>query len=217
MDQASYDLQDQTYPCNPAIQSTPATNAPVELGAMAATLQATLFRKIMHGDSGNATLFGAQLMFDTATYQKHLVHFKVNERCGFDHEIWCISKSRLEPRTNTLADLFDSLATYTDPVISLEGHSFSTHLDCTGCDKRRCTGLSLYRRLSEKARTCSCDSPMFATGLFSFESILRSDLSPSNLYLKLADLGFREGDVITVNEASGERHHIEIGTFQHHE
>jgi len=216
-DQKSYDLLDQTYPCNPAHQSFPATNASAELGAIAASLQAAELRKLINDDSNTATLVGAQLMLDTATYQKHLVHFEVNENCRFDHQRWSVSQSRLEPRTNTLADLFDLLDTYTDPAISLEGHSFSTHLDCTGCDKRRCTGLSLYRRLSETARTCSCDSPMFATGLFSFESISRSDLSPSNLHLKLADLAFREGDVITVNEASGERHHIEIGTFQHYE
>jgi molybdopterin/thiamine biosynthesis adenylyltransferase len=217
MDQGSYDLLAQTYPCNPTNPPVPATNAPAELGALAATLQAAEVRKHLNDDIGGSTLVGAQLMLDTATHEKHLVHFKVNEQCRFDHKSWCITQHHIEPRTNTLADLFVSLDSYTDPAISLEGHSFATHLDCIECGRRSSIGLSLYRRLSEKARTCSCGGHMFATGFFSFETISRSDLSPLNLHLKLAALGLRDGDVITVDDASGNSHHLEIGTLQHNE
>lgn len=58
---------------------------------------------------------------------------------------------------------------------------------------------------------------MFATGFFSFEAINRSDLPSWKLGLKLADLGFRYGDVITVDDASGKSCHLGIGVNQHNE
>jgi molybdopterin/thiamine biosynthesis adenylyltransferase len=216
-DQKSYDLLEQAYPCNPLNLPVAATNAPAELGALAAVLQAAELRKLLNDDISGSTLDCAQLMFDTATHEKHLLHFEVNEQCRFDHQSWCISQPGIDPQVSTMADLFDSLDSHTEPAISLEGHSFATHLDCIACGRRSCIGLSLYRRLSKKVRTCSCGGYMFSTGYFSFESISRSDLSPSNLQLKLAVLGLRAGDVITVDDASGNSHHVEIGTLQHNE
>jgi len=216
-DQQSYDLLEQTYSCNPANPPASATSAPAELGALAATLQAAELRKHLDDDIDSPTLDATQLMLDTATHQKHLLNFKLNKQCRFDHRSWHISQPGIEPQLSTLADLFDALDTFTDPTIRLEGHSFATRLDCIACGKANCVDPVLYRRLSENARSCACGGHLFAPGFFSFETISRSDLSPSNLQLKLAALGLRAGDVISVNDASGNSQHVEIGNLQHNE
>lgn len=213
----TYDLLEQTYPCNPVNTPTATTNAPAELGALAATLQAAELRRILNGDIAGSALDGAQLMLDTATHQQHLVHFKVNQKCRFDHQTWRISQPGIEPRESTLADLFDALDSFTNPAIRLEGHSFATRLDCIECGKHGSIGLSLHLRLGEKARSCDCGGRLYAPGFYSFETLKRVDLSPMNLQLKLEDLGFRDGDVISVDDSPGNSHHVEIGSLQHDE
>lgn len=214
--QGSYDLLEQNYPCSPA-GTHPATNAPAELGAVAAALQAAELRKLLNDGVNVTNLVGAQLMLDTTSYEKHVVSYAFNEHCRFDHLSPSVSRVSLDPQKDNLADLFDVVSTHADSTIKLEGHSFATHLDCVDCGRRSCIGLSLYRRLSENVLTCSCGGKMFATGFFSFEAISRADLSPSSLHLKLTTLGLRDGDVVTVDDASGSSHHLEIGTLHQHE
>ncbi len=210
-DQASYELLEQEYPCDAGGVSAPATEAPAELGALAASLQAAELRKLLGGATNGATLVGAQVMLDTATHARHLSRFERNEQCRFDHESWEIDTVDLEPQENTLRDLFDAVDPGPDQTVKLEGHSFATYVDCVACGRRSSVGLSLYRRLSAADRICSCGGRMFATGFFSFEAIRRSELSGMNLGLKLAALGFQAGEVISVADASGSEHHLEIG------
>lgn len=216
-DPQSYDLLEQTYPCNPANPPAAATSAPAELGALAAALQAAELRKHLNGDIDDPTLDGTQLMLDTATHQKHLLHFKVNKQCRFDHQSWHISQPGIEPRESTLADLFDVLDSFTNPSIRLEGHSFARRLGCIECTRNSSIGLSLYQRLNEKERSCACGGRLFAPGFYSLATLTRADLSPAEFQLNLTALGLRDGDVITVDDASGSNHHIEIGNLQHHE
>ena len=103
------------------------------------------------------------------------------------------------------------------PFIRMEGHSFTTRLTCIECGEQQHINLSLYLRLSEKARSCDCGGRLFAPGFYSDEVLRPADLSPASLQLKLEDIGFRDGDVITVDDAPGDRHHFEIGTLQHDE
>ncbi len=214
-DQASYDLLEQDYPCDAADLSAPATMAPAELGLLAASLQAAELRKLINPapNQGNS-LVGAQLMLDTSTHEQYLAQFKYTRDCRFDHFRWEVETVNFDLRSSRLADLFDAAQTQADPVISLEGHVFATHLDCIACGKRSTAGLSLYHRLPARARRCPCGGQMFAPGFFSFETLQRSDLSPANLDLKLTALGFRYGDVITVDSASSRSRHLGIGAGQ---
>ena len=209
-DEGSYELLEQEYPCNAGDLSAPATDAPAELGALAASLQAAELRKLWNDEVGDTTLVGAQLMLDTATHTRHLSRFTRNEQCRFDHEIWEMKAVALKPREHTLANLFDAVGSKSDLVVRLEGQYFATYLDCIEGGRSSSVGLSIYGRLSAGDRTCNCGGRMFAAGFFSFEAIRKSELSPRSLRLKLAVLGFHSGDVISVANTSGSVRHLEI-------
>ena len=216
-DEKSYDLLEQEYPCSVENETAPATGAPAQLGALAASLQVTELQKLISDRNADGSLVAAQLMFDTATHVIHLGHFTRDEKCRFDHQRWVIESVDLDPLENSLADLFASTCARSDQAISVEGHSFATFLDCVKCGKRSHVGLSLYRRLSDGARTCDCGGRMFALGFFSSESISQDELSTQKLSARLSTLGIRTGDVISVTDASGDARHLEITRGQHND
>jgi molybdopterin/thiamine biosynthesis adenylyltransferase len=209
-DERSYDLLEQEYPCDAGAIPVPATGTAAELGTLAASLQVGELRRLLGNTANDASLVGAQLMIDTATYASHLCRFKRNEQCRAGHDVWKVEAVVMSPQESTLADLFDAVDAGSDSAISLEGHSFATTVDCVACDRRSAIGLSIYGRLSVDERTCSCGGRMFAPGFFSFEAIRRSDLSATNMGLTLAALGLQSGDVISVTEGPGTARHIEI-------
>jgi molybdopterin/thiamine biosynthesis adenylyltransferase len=147
-DERSYDLLEQEYPCDAGNIPVPASGAPAELGAIAASLQAGELRKLLGDTTNDATLAGAQLMLDTATHTRHLSRFQRNEQCRFDHESWQVEAVDLAPQENTLADLFDAVDSGSDSAVRLEGQLFATYLDCIVCGRRSNVSLSLYGRLS---------------------------------------------------------------------
>ena len=210
-DERSYDLLEQEYPCAAGSAAVPATGAPAELGALAASLQAGELRRLLDNAVDETSLVGGQLMFDTLTHSRHLCRFKRNDQCRFDHEMWKVETADVSPTDDTLADLFDAVARGSDPAIGLEGHSFAMHINCVACDDRSDIGLALFGRLSEGDRTCSCRGRMFASGFFSLETIRQSELSTSFLDLNLSTVGFRAGDVISVSGDAGSTRHVEIG------
>jgi len=220
-DDRSYDLLEQEYPCDAGNSPVPATGAPAELGTLAASLQAAELRRILDGAAGGASLAGAQLMLDTATHARHLFRFERNEQCKFDHLSWQVEAVALSPQESTVADLFDAVdagpASGSEPAISLEGQTFAMYVDCIACGARSNVGLSLYSRLSDRDRTCSCGGRMFAPGFFSFAAIQRSELSRTNLALKLAALGFQCGDVISATYGPGRIRHFEITQESNHD
>ncbi len=208
----SYELLEQHYACDVGSEiSVSATAAPAELGTLAASLQAAELRKLLSGATNGASLIGAQVMLDTATHARHLSRFERNEQCRFDHLSWEIEISELEPRASTLADVFDAVDAGPGSALRLEGHTFATFLDCVACCKRMSIGPAIYSRLSAAERTCECGGWLFATGFFSFEALQNADLSMVNRYLKLADVGLRTGDVVSITDAAGTVHHLEIG------
>ncbi len=204
-------MLEQEYPCDAGNIPVPATGAPAELGALAASLQAGELRRLLGGAANDASLVGAQLMLDTVTHTRHLCRFERNEQCRFDHEMWKVEAVALSPQESSLVELFDAVDAGPDPAISLEGHSFAMYVDCVACGRRSNVGLSLYGRLSDGDRTCSCGGRMFAPGFFSFEAISRSSLSTMNLGLKLDAQGFCAGDVVSVSSGADTTRHIEIG------
>ena len=208
----SYELLEQDYACDVGSEiSVSATAAPAELGTLAAALQAAELRKLLSGATNGASLVGAQVMLDTATHMTHLTRFERSENCKFDHQTWEIDTSDLKPRANTLADAFDAVDGGPGSALRLEGHTFAIFLDCVACCKRTSVGPAIYSRLSAAARTCECGGWLFATGFFSFDALQNAELSVANRQLKLADVGLRAGDVVSITDAAGIARHLEIG------
>lgn len=210
--EGSYALLEQEYACNDPREAVPATGAPAELGALAASLQASRLRRLLTGGIHDVReIAGVQQMLDTDSLSQHVHRFQYNEACLFDHRTWSPDFLPLEPERHTLDDLFDALGGAGDRSVGIEGHAFVTGLNCVDCGGRSELGLSLDCRLSEQQRTCACGGRMFTPGFFSFEALSRSNLPRPGLDLKLADLGLRRGDVLTISDDAGVAGHAGIG------
>lgn len=218
-DDRTYELLEQRYPCHGGELSVPATGAPAELGTLAAAFQACELRKLLSAHTnevrGEETPTAAQMLFDTSTYERHLVGFSRNDQCRFDHQTWEIESVEITPEASTLEDLFDAVSADPDSTIGLEGHAFATYVDCLDCGRRVGVGLSIYARVSNDARSCSCGGRLMPTGFFSFEAIRRSDLSLEILGRGLVRMGLRSGDVITVTDSAGNKRYAAIGEVAH--
>lgn len=215
-DQVSYDLLEQTYPCDGGETRVPATRAPAELGAMAAASLAVELRALTDPAARESGLRSAQLMIDTATNARSLMRFRFNPRCRFDHQSWALAYRDLDPQSNSFADLFQSLD-FDDPAISVEGHEFATRLDCAACGRRTPITPRLYGRLGEEARRCvGCGGPLFAPGFYRLPALTRSALSPATLALPLAAFGFRRGDVLSVNGDGNPPVHLALAKEDDH-
>ena len=105
MDDRSYALLEQEYSCDGRKLPVLVTATPIELGSIAASLQAGEGRRLLTGD--DASLVGAQFMLDTTSHAGHLCRFSLNDQCRFDHLTWDVEELVLPPENSTLADLFD--------------------------------------------------------------------------------------------------------------
>ncbi len=206
-DSTTYELLEQRYACK-GQASVPATDAPAELGGLAASLQAAELRKFVTG--AGDTLSGAQLMFDTASYSKHLNRFKRSDACRFDHAVWAARDITVDLDEIRLGGLLDLVDAGRDVAISLEGHTFVTGLDCIACGAHAAIELSLLLRLPSARRSCKCGGSMFPPGFFAAESIRGADLAATEADRSLASIGFRSGDVLTVSDAAAGVRHVEL-------
>lgn len=210
-DDAAYELLEQEYACAAEAAAIPATAAPAELGVLAASWQAIELRKLTDPVPAQHALAGAQLLIDTHTHAQHVNRIVRNAHCRFDHASWSdIEQVDVDCTAHTLGDLFAAADAGRDAAIGIDGHRFAMYLDCRACGRRRSVGLALYGRLDEAARTCDCGGRLLAAGFFSFETIRRSELSRASSDLKLAALGLRARDVVSLAEASGRTRHLEI-------
>jgi hypothetical protein len=214
-DAGSYELLEQEYPCDGAGTNVPATNAPAELGGIAASLLAAELRKRLNGRTAHSVLASSQLMLDTSTYSRHLNRFEHNQECRFDHEVWTPETVEIDPGESTLGDLFELASTDTNAAIGLEGHSFATRLHCVDCGKHTSVELSLVLRMSPGLRRCDCGGRMYAPGFSSTELIRASDVPTAEPPRTLGAIGFRRGDILTVSSDRDAVRHVEIGIQVH--
>ncbi len=211
-DAGSYESLEQEYPCDGAETSVPATGAPAELGAIAASLLAAELRKRLDGSAGDSVLTSSQLMLDTSTYSRHLNRFEYNQQCRFDHEVWTPEIVAIDPAEYTLGDFFRLADVGADEGIGLEGHSFATSLHCPECGEHTNVERSLVMRLSPDIRHCRCGRRMFAPGFSSSEQIRATDVPTAELSRTLGAIGFRPRDVLTVSSDRNSVRHVEIGS-----
>jgi molybdopterin/thiamine biosynthesis adenylyltransferase len=216
-DHASYDLLEQEYPCATDASGTfghaPATNAAVELGTLAAALQAGMLRaQLADAAAGrpSAASSGAQVVLDADSYVMHRVRLARNAACRFDHEVLDIEPIAIDAHHDTLGDLFAAAAPDSEGAIALEGHSFTTRLDCPACGATKRLPLSVAERAEREVRACACGSAMRALGFFGRDRLSRASLAAADLARPVAAIGLRARDVITVMSAGSVRRHLSI-------
>ena len=203
-----YATLDQTYPCDPAAQSAPPTNAPSSIGALAASLEALECQKVLSG-KWEWVAVGRQVLINASAHTHFITRFGLNPACRFDHAVWNIELLNHRPAQLTLRDALAcaDLAGHDAPSLALgvEGMVFLRKLTCTGCGFTR-ELLRLSGRLRAAERACvRCDLPMRAAGFDMAEWLRAADLAPATLARSLRSVGLRSGDVFTVSGALGQR------------
>jgi hypothetical protein len=190
----------QEYACAGRADGGTPSGASAGLGSLAGSLQALAAVRCLEGElleGGVQTVFSASAATITAT------RIRRNPACRFSHESWSIAPLEAGPDDLSLGDVFGLRAGAVE--VSVAGQRFVHALTCTGCGSSRRV-LEASRRVRSDAWPCSCGSPMAPTGAHTADSLVRADLEPSTLAMKLAGLGLLPGDVMAVGDT-----HFELG------
>jgi molybdopterin/thiamine biosynthesis adenylyltransferase len=209
---ADYELVERVYSCPGGSRRPAPTDAPLELGAMAAALQAMECRKLLAGGPGQL-LVGRELMIDVAWHRHYVSIQRPNPHCRFDHNTW-----RIEPLAETTT-LGAALTLTHDPDgagevdagmhLSVAGKAFAVRLTCADC-ARTCAGprlVSLSRGFGTARDRCpDCGGELMASGFETTDRLEVSDLPSGVLRASLRALGVGPGEVLSIRGPHGERH-----------
>lgn len=210
-DRRDYELVEQVYPCSGGAPAPAATNAPASLGALAAALQVLECQKILSGEPERAAI-GKQVLLDAASHRHFVTRFRYNAACRFDHATWEIEVLDRRPNQLTVGDAFALAPRGGDDAgvaLRVEGQVFVLKLTCPTCGDSLALCWRLSGRLGTAHQCRRCERPerpMMATGFGTSEWLRARDLPARVLVYPLCDLGFRNGDVITVRAGATERH-----------
>ncbi len=121
----------------------------------------------------------------------------------------CVEQLDASPDRLTLGDALE-LSALGRGRLSVKGKSFIRELVCGPCRRQRSL-LVLGGRADRLQQTCDgCGRPMEAAGFSLLDHLSHDVLSPPALGLSLASIGFRPGDVFSL-ECGGREVHYEIG------
>jgi molybdopterin/thiamine biosynthesis adenylyltransferase len=209
---ADYDLVERVYPCPGASSTAAQTNAPLELGALAAALQALECRKFLARGPGQI-LVGRELMIDAAWHRHYVSIQRRNPDCRFDHETWQIetlAETTILAAALTLAQGSDGAGEIDSTVrIGVPGKAFAARLTCTDCG-RNCAGprlVSLSRGFGTAGDRCpDCAGDLIASGFETTDRLALNDLPSGALRLSLRNLGLGVGEVLSIAGRHGDRH-----------
>ena len=201
---------DSHYPCNPPPAPAP-TGVPSYLGALAASLQCVECEKLLTGETQHA-LLGRQLLIEATTHQQYLSTRQCSAACAFDHRRWSIQSLPRRPGAITLSQALRLVPSPQGEDSRLRVHSDAVirRLDCPECHASRQV-MCFAGRIIEGARVCTrCGAAMVAPGIDTTDTLVLDHLDARQRRVSLYALGLRDGDVFSIENASGETH-FEIG------
>jgi len=206
--QADYDGLEQSYPCDQARPGEPPpTNAPSSLGALAAARQAIECRKVLDGN-WNLSAVGRQVTDDARHHKHYVMEFRRNRQCRFDHGVWDIRKTDWPVNSLTVGRVLELAQSDSGAASAflVHGKPFVTRLICSDCGRTRRL-LRLQGRLRASRLTCRCGGNM-AISEFDLVDRLHTSLLPGSVAERLlCQLGFRAGDVLSLESESGDAHY----------
>jgi molybdopterin/thiamine biosynthesis adenylyltransferase len=201
-DERDYELVEQDYPCDgPAgsmDENTP-TGGSSSLGALAAALQATEWRRIQAGEVATRK----DILFDAESHTSLVSSHHRNSSCRLgDHVPWTIESAASGPDEMTLEKAFDCWGS----VIGVERSPFTTELWCWNCDAHRST-LRLTGSLRKRDLRCPrCGLPMAVPAIALRDRLEIADVPQRHRRRTLASLGLLPGDIVSAEGAAGVRH-----------
>ena len=190
-------------------------SAPSCLGALAASLQATELRKLLLGLS-DAPPGAFRLVYDARGHTTNVDELRRNPWCSFSHEQWHRLNEGRANRNTPLADVMALRAdgpSFSGPrVFSMAGHRFIAGLVCRDCHATRPL-LKLQRRLSGRQMLCPvCRAPMLPSRTGMSERLEASDRRVRSRKRTLGTMGFKAGDVFTLEDENGKEQYVVAAT-----
>ena len=181
-----YSLVEQEYLCGARSGSAFPSSSTSALGALAASLMTLEITKLFSGElTGPAAT--RQILLDANNHVLRVTTSRRNPDCRFDHMAWTINPWHCQPESTTVATALNELGS-----IQIEGHLFVRELVCPGCNRAE-KSLRLNRPL---AHCSACGRRMVSLGFGSLER-LDADSAGEFLNLTLAQIGLRDGDIIS--------------------
>lgn len=211
-DERDYEALEQRYPCLGFAASTPATNAPSSLGALAASLQAIECQKLL-SQQNTLVAIGKQVLIDGLHHKHYVTTFRRNANCRFTHDVWHIEKLSRSIEEITLQQALRLAPSAGDfaQSFSVEGKPFVKRLTCMNCGATRSV-LRFNHSLSKKQTRCRhCGQQMVASGFDLVERLSADSVSQHVLSRSLRALGLRPRDVFSVSDGNGEYHYETSG------
>jgi molybdopterin/thiamine biosynthesis adenylyltransferase len=201
-DERDYELVEQDYPCDgPAgsMTETTPTGGSSSLGALAAALLATEWRRIHAGEDATRQ----DILFDADSHTSLVSTHHRNSSCRLgDHVPWTIESATSGPDELTLEKAFDCLGS----AIRIERSPFTTELWCWNCDARRTT-LRLTGSLRKRDLRCPrCGLPMAVPAIALRDRLEIAEVPRRHWKRTLASLGLLPGDIVSAVGPGGVRH-----------
>ncbi|MCX6538592.1 MAG: ThiF family adenylyltransferase [Acidobacteria bacterium] len=206
-DQTDYDAIEQTYPCQPEGQTPAPTNAPAQLGAFAAAVQAIELQRLFAGDA-NGDLGSHEIVIDAASHRQFVTKFVRRSGCRLaEHGAWEIRTLNRWPEDLTLAQALalGGVGAAHHTLLRVESTPFVTKLTCLGCGAAKPL-LRLRRSLTDRERTCTlCRNRMEALGQDIADRLCGDALPADAAARTLRSLGLDPGDIFSVSRAGHTR------------
>jgi molybdopterin/thiamine biosynthesis adenylyltransferase len=206
-ERAALDLR---YPCDPPVSPAP-TGAPAYLGALAGSLQCAECVKLLTGETRN-TLLGRQLLVEAISHQHYISTRQYSRACAFDHRRWSIRSLARTPGAITLGQALGLVGSPQGERSRLRVYAdaIARRLECPECHASR-EVVCLAGRFGDGSRDCTrCGAAMVAPGIDTADTLALDCLTRRQRRASLFALGLRNGDVFSIENASGATH-FEIG------
>ena len=152
------------------------------------------------------------MTIDASHHKQRVTAYRRNPQCRFDHAVWRLEQLDRPLSALTVGDLLDGAVAGRIPSnsasLSAAGRPFARRLTCPRCGAAR-DFLRLAGRFSRAMRRCrECRHDMVARGFDLMPRLEQASIGRALARRKLTSLGFRAGDVVTVEDDHTERHFL---------
>jgi molybdopterin/thiamine biosynthesis adenylyltransferase len=203
-----YDALEQRHPCQRGPVVPTPTDAPAELGAVAAALQVATARELLAGLTPETA--PPQWCLDVPHRAAFAARFDVNPRCRQPHGAWVVTTLAAAARDLTLGDVFGRMGWGVGTEFGVGGQFFVRRQRCPHCGHTRGSRLRLSRRLVPRA--CPrCGSALRPAAADVAEVLVSGRMRRAVLAWPLAALGLEDQDIFTLVSPEGVRRHFELG------
>ena len=193
----------QSYTCDGAARSTPATNGVAELGALCASLLAIECRRELAGAEG-ATSAARELVVAAGVNRTFVSELRRNVGgCLFDHEVWqteSVCWRRLGDVAKAAAQQGGS------PTLRIEGRAFARDVRCAACGRGVALATLAVRAPRARLRCRGCAAAIAVGGERIVHALSLADLPAPLARCSLRSIGLRAGDLLTLGGDGGEQH-----------